>query len=642
MPFNFSKFIIIFVLFFSTQTAFAEMDESLYFTGTDIEVLTANKGRPEYPEIIPNIAGKYESNGFIPYTLNEFLANKAGFFMEKGENNSTLFLRGMQNSALILYDGVPLTNDLTKNFNIGDGELSLTGIEDIEVIRGASSTLWGPDAFGGIVNLKPKRGREVNGLKLGVDSSTNSDNRYWLNAGHNYGQFEYSLTGSYRDFGNYNYSDSYDANIAANVNISDTLKLNYLNIKSNRDFFYEHPANGYKWESTNNKEVNLIKAELSKKNNEFYIGINSYYYNIKADLKDMTRDWTQDVSVYSVDFRIDKSVFKRKGLLSLGLGYKENIISDSTVDSRGYPPDYVQSEDSIFKPLSESLSKSTRTKTIFAQYQHHFDRIDFLASLRKDDHSFYGNYLNYSTSLMYKIDLNSYAKFSLGTAYRTPYASFLADEDVDPEPEKIRSYNVEYGYRFSDKTIVKVVPFYNIVDNYINEDPYGGLSEYAKYKNAGFELIFNTSSKKVDLNFNLTYQNTWPNFEQYETLDYILIQPDGTKEYFYNNYDKRIGEGANLFGNLNIGYKLNKNTKVYSNIKYTGEREYQVLPSNKYYTFGDSFSIDGGIKFDNIMENGQVIFWVKDLLNSEEDSMGSVSSVQSEGRTFGLSANFKF
>lgn len=627
-------------IWLTSSLLFGSTDESLYFLGTDIDTLTANEGRPEYPHLMPNISEDYKDIN-PDYTLGEFLSTKPGFFMEKGEGESTLYLRGIQNGALILYNGVPITNDLTKNFNIIDGELSLSGINNVEVIRGASSTLWGPDAFGGIVNLVPKSGGDIDGMKFSTGVNSGNEKKISFNAGKKQANIEYALSGAFTEFSNYNHNGSTDANLSANIKFKDFFNIDYLFMKNNRHFYYKHPDNNYEWDSANDKRIDLLKAELYRKNNDFYSGFTAYFYKIDAELNDMIRNWVQDVKVYSIDYRFDRSIFERKGLFSIGVGYKENIISDSNINNRGFPPDYAEAEESIFKPLTQVISTSTRTKTFFSQYQHHFKKADILFSIRKDFHSFYGNYLNYNTSVKFKTSLRSFIKFSVGTAYRTPYASFLSDER-EPKPEKITSYNLEFSYKFTDSLNVSLTPFYNEVENYVNEDPYGGISQYGNFKSIGTEFNLNFKTGDFVSGLNLTFQNLWNNREKYRTLDYILILPDGTSEYLYSNLEKDIHSGPKLFGNFFINWKLGQKTEIYTRMNYADMRRYEVLPSKIVYTFDDAFFVDVGVRFKKIYGNFDVDIYVKDIFDSRGSSMGKVSSVESEGRYYGITISYRF
>lgn len=70
--------------------------------------------------------------------------------------SSSIFLRGGNSNAnKVLLDGVPL-NDIGGVVNFGT--LATTGIEQVEVLRGPNSVLYGPDAMAGVVSLTTRRG----------------------------------------------------------------------------------------------------------------------------------------------------------------------------------------------------------------------------------------------------------------------------------------------------------------------------------------------------------------------------------------------------------------------------------------------------------------------------------------------------
>ncbi|MGH9567478.1 MAG: TonB-dependent receptor plug domain-containing protein, partial [Candidatus Angelobacter sp.] len=69
---------------------------------------------------------------------------------------TSLFLRGGNSDAnKVLLDGIPL-NDIGGVVNFGT--LATTGVDQVEVLRGPNSVLYGPDAMAGVVNLTTRRG----------------------------------------------------------------------------------------------------------------------------------------------------------------------------------------------------------------------------------------------------------------------------------------------------------------------------------------------------------------------------------------------------------------------------------------------------------------------------------------------------
>lgn len=109
-------------------------------TGASISVLSADQ--------FPNRLDVLEPLRLVP-----------GVQIEQNGQRGTagsMFLRGgNSDSNKILLDGTPL-NDIGGVVNFGT--LATTGVEQIEVLRGPNSVLFGPDAMAGVVSLTTRRG----------------------------------------------------------------------------------------------------------------------------------------------------------------------------------------------------------------------------------------------------------------------------------------------------------------------------------------------------------------------------------------------------------------------------------------------------------------------------------------------------
>ncbi len=71
---------------------------------------------------------------------------------------SRLFIRGAaSNQTLVVVDGIP-QNDATTGGGFDFNDLTTTGIERIEVLRGSYGVLYGSEAIGGVVHVTTRRG----------------------------------------------------------------------------------------------------------------------------------------------------------------------------------------------------------------------------------------------------------------------------------------------------------------------------------------------------------------------------------------------------------------------------------------------------------------------------------------------------
>lgn len=175
-----------------------------------------------------------------------------GFDITKGRgaNYSNLYQRGyrsiLTDRTILLIDGAE-QNDLSSDNAPISRQYPLSNIKRIEVIYGPASTMYGANAFVGVVNIVTKNNLEIlkNNKSLGVDVNTNysSMNTKYLDAtivGKNK-DFSFSLTGrffksdemdlsSYDDWnfklGNIDYAKK--MNISGKDNNGNYLANNYL------------------------------------------------------------------------------------------------------------------------------------------------------------------------------------------------------------------------------------------------------------------------------------------------------------------------------------------------------------------------------------------------------------------------------
>ncbi|MGC4004965.1 MAG: TonB-dependent receptor plug domain-containing protein [Pirellulales bacterium] len=102
----------------------------------------------------------------LPSDMSRTLQNEVGVLVQStAHGQSSPFIRGLTGQdVVILVDGVRLNNS---TYRAGPNQYFSTidpgMVERIEVVRGASSVLWGADAIGGVINVvtkSPDRTRE--------------------------------------------------------------------------------------------------------------------------------------------------------------------------------------------------------------------------------------------------------------------------------------------------------------------------------------------------------------------------------------------------------------------------------------------------------------------------------------------------
>lgn len=91
-------------------------------------------------------------------SIAELLSEVEGIYIVgTGQNPGALqniFMRGANsNQTLIMVDGIRISDPSTTDNSIDLSELSLANIQQIEIVRGSHSTLYGSSAIGGVINI---------------------------------------------------------------------------------------------------------------------------------------------------------------------------------------------------------------------------------------------------------------------------------------------------------------------------------------------------------------------------------------------------------------------------------------------------------------------------------------------------------
>lgn len=114
---------------------------------------------------------------------------------------TSVFTRGLRSEhTQVLIDGVPINQGLAGLFNFAD--LTVDDLDRIEVVRGPQSTVYGPRALAGVIQLFTKQGTETPATTLSVEGGGYDTFRETLSSSGKVGQFDYSLGGSHLDTDN--------------------------------------------------------------------------------------------------------------------------------------------------------------------------------------------------------------------------------------------------------------------------------------------------------------------------------------------------------------------------------------------------------------------------------------------------------
>ncbi len=638
---------------------YALVSERLFFVGQDLRVLTVASGRAEMPDKAPAIAtvitsDDIERGGYR--TLADVLSSCSGFYIAKREWGSELYLRGVLQGPLFLYDGVPLTSDSTKSIYPLDDELNIYALKRVEIVKGPSSVLWGPDAFSGVINLVPKTGKDLNGVEVGLLGESPFDGRgFFLNAGKRKGKFSgfVSIYSYWRRpyLNHYNVSSSGDRvsrslktqeyyDLLFNFTAGDALQISGRWSDYRRNFTMMDFSREYSWKAEKKNPFSYLKAEYKKIWDSTSLRLKGYYSYLKQKKGEMNVYQSQKSRIYFAGFMLNRELFDKRGILTLGASYRYNKVSDAVLRVKGAVPDFISPENKVFKPIVEEKSFDTDLFSSYLQYRHHIDKWEFWLGLRYDNHSDYKDRWSYNAGVMWYPTRSLYFKAIYGVSYRTPYAvQFVGRERATPE--EMRSLNLQVGYRFKGIEL-KLTPFYSKIKNHVLEDPFGGYSLPGRREFLGTELEFIWKiSDRFKLWTNLTAFSSWGDDEDFKVLKYIFITPEGEKDYRYEFYSKDFDQGPQNIANIGFDWNITSKWHAWGKLSYTGSRVFSYLKEDYKKYLGSQWLFDASLDY-KICKNFKVRFLVKNLFNNRYKEAGTYSIFESKPARFYFILKGKF
>lgn len=541
------------------------VDETmLMFVGEALPVVTVASRQPESPDAAPamvTVVGREEIEAHGYQTLAELLAMQPGFFIADRGRGSAPYLRGLPDAVLFLYDGVPITTDVTKSLAPLDREMSLAAVDRVEIVRGPGSVLWGPDAFAGVVNIVPMRGRQHPGLESGVTVGTGRQQgatATWGGKEQN-GDAFLALASSRDQFYGYDSGAQQEAGqrndeVVGTANYGDWLQLTGRWADSNRRYTMRSSDGSLAWPGEKEAPVNLLKASLSKISGPSHYSLTGFVQQIDYRILDANVERSQRNQVSELSLLWDRRLLSR-GLLTAGASLRRNEVKGAMVRD-GFLPDFLAPSTAMFVPRVQQADFTNELASLFAQFRYQWGETEWWLGGRRDDHSQYRATHSYSLGFNRALADSLRLKGSYGTAFRSPYSSQLFD-DMQFEPESIRTASAQLAWTPASGRLLELTLFESRLANHRTEDPYGGLSQPSTRQVYGAELSGHLPlSRTLELSAGLTALGAPDGEEHFRVLRYSLIRPDGSQISVFDEWDEPFDQGPRWLVNCALNWRL--------------------------------------------------------------------------------------
>ena len=588
--------------------------KTFYFTpdvfNLDQVVVTATrtdktlKNAPVITQVIS--AKQIESQGLT--TVESVLENNIpGLDFQKVGFGTDINMQGLgSKNILILIDGERLAGE--NGNNVDYSRLNTNNIERIEIVKGASSALYGSQAMGGVINIitkKPRKKIEFSfGGKLTEMNQVNFHDTKITDDAYNY---KHSL-----DLPNLNYNATFGFNLnkfsgktsfvakssdAYKLQSSDTMFLYPKNADTVLIYSDGANINGFEdytisqsFSYTPNKKIEANIRGSYYNHNEYDFEPDNKYQNyedyaVSGNIKyKFNNDANIIVSMSRDEYRkydyLEKleekqlnynNIFLNPKLIGTFKMYEKHTITAGTE----YLNESLLSDKFTYDTLTE---KQVNTSVLFIQDDINFtDKINVIVGGRADYHSAFGLNISPKISAMYKYKNHAF-RVNYAKGFRAPnlkelymewtmpalWFTIKGDENLQPETNNYVSLSTEYSKNNLNGSI-------NVYKNWFKNKIEGEWHEHQTV----YQYVNIASSELTGVELLLKYR-LFKHFSFSGGYSYV--------------HDKRSAEAqmstiSPHSGNIRFEYNLRKGiyyTNISLNGKITGAKNYEYSESIYY------------------------------------------------------------
>lgn len=479
--------------------------------------------------------------------LSDILDDQPGIFIvpDFGGGNG-IQIQGLDSQyTLLLIDGSPIIGRQSGTLDLD--RISIGNIEQVEIIKGSSSSLYGTDALGGVVNLITSKAKDSISAEASYKISTFNTNDISVNLG------KISQNGDNLNF----YFNSFNSN---GYDLNDDPILNTVEPYKSYTGFLRHNFKKNKWSYfssvriyNENQDFRLDENSYGKniinelginssinyiKNKNYKLIFENYYTNYKNDEEFRLNQNSIEESFFNQSlFKSElRSIYtiNKKNTLTFGLGFYSELLKRNNF-------------------YREEVSQNSFN--YFVQYEGFiFENTNYVFGARYDQYDEYESEFSPRFAIRTQINDNVSSKISIGKGFKTPdyrqlYFNFSNSSS---------GYSV-IGFNAAKEIISNLQSLGQISNLIISQDEFEGKlkPETSISFNLGFNIKTNKSTV-FDINF---FRNQISNLIDYKI---IASKVNGQSIFSYYNLNKVYTQGiefnstSTVFNDIeiSIGYQF--------------------------------------------------------------------------------------
>lgn len=483
----------------------------------DVEISTAAKYEQNIGEVPASVqvitAEDIKKYGFV--TIAQVLNTIPGFYMSYDRNYNYAGVRGFSrpsdynNRILLLLDGHKINDNFYGSVDPGTfmGGINLSSIEKIEIIHGPGSVLYGTGAMFAVINLISKKGNEINGFELGVETGSFGRKKVWLTSGKEFDNgLEAAVSGIWMDTdGQDLYYDEFD-DPSTNNGIAEGLDWDkYYGFRFNLAYgdFHLHGLTSKRskgiptapWESRFNvkgertdETINYVELSYDHDLNaaqNIFIKIYSDYYTYDGDYPYEYEDEDDGLVRYLWQDKNEGFWFGTELRFLWDTHSNNRIISG--MEYQYSPRAYYKEWDPWEATFDRNFTYSVFSAFVQDEYQM-LKNLSLTAGLRYDNYLNMGSYATPRLAAIYNPLESSTLKVLYGVAFRAPslYEKYYEDPvygykaNPDINREKINTTELVWEQKMNQNLFGTVSVFYYKLTDLIDQvtDPVDSLIQH--------------------------------------------------------------------------------------------------------------------------------------------------------------------
>ena len=573
-----------------------------------ITVQSATKSEQSLKDVTSNVnvitSAEIEEKHFT--TVTQALNSIVGMnYSSNGGIGSTtsINLRGAGNNrTLVLIDGVSY-QDPSSTSGASIQHLMIEDIEQIEIIKGAQSGIWGADASAGVINIITKKAKMGTHVSANMEGGSFHTRKIGATVSHKTSDFDVKLSLNEitsdgfsvqapkgEDINQYE-DDAYSnltINFQANYNITDNAKINLdiTDIDALKEYdSYANPNDAIMKSDVHDRLYKVAYQQTYANHN----------FSLKAELSDFSRDEIGTVAQFESE------------AVKIFNGQHSNIEFMDTLNY--YEKDFVtfgfgSSSDDVEYIMTDDTKKQKKNKDnyVYLTNSNNFGPVILTESVRYDDYDNFDSKATGKLGIKYNIIQDMFISSNVGLGYNVPNIV----QELNPwgavndelNPEDTISSDITIGYKGFRATY-----FYNVISDLIEwYDPDGFGGNPAIYKNLdgestfkGYEFEYSqniTNSILLSLNYTILSAEDKDGRDlarrpkqtarlglDFYPIDDLHLGVFG--EYIGERYDSadESGEQTGKYTLVNFvaNYDINKHLSLYTKVDNVFDKEYQTV-----------------------------------------------------------------